>query len=134
MSPSTKLTLITVLITIGGGDAAPTNNATSNEVDCENETALYDQRQNGSENVRVNVKDVFLVWAPEGNSGGLLDSDFLDYPNEEVPQKPSGVEKPTSIIDILNSFQELAASSSSTPPTGITTDLNVVYNKNSWFF
>lgn len=102
--------------------AAPTNSS-SNEVDCENAdtySSIYDQRQNGTENVRVNVKDVFLVWAPEGNPG-LLDSDFLDYPNEEVPQKPTGsneVEKPTSIIDILNSFQELAASSSPRPESG----------------
>lgn len=101
--------------------AAPTNSTANNEVDCDDADdgllpVVYDQRQNGSENVRVNVKDVFLVWAPEEQTGG--DSDFLDYPNEEVPQKPLG-EKPTSIIDILNSFQELSAGSPS--PIGIST-------------
>lgn len=124
MSPFVKFIMVFLSVQ-PFNSAAPTNNS-SNEVDCENGntySSIYDQRQNGTENVRVNVKDVFLVWAPEGQLGnpGLLDSDFLDYPNEEVPQKPTGsneVEKPTSIIDILNSFQELAASSSPRPEIG----------------
>lgn len=117
-----KLTIFTVFLTLKFllSNSAPltTNTTVTNEVNCENSetfSSVYDQRQNGSENVRVNVKDVFLVWAPDGNTG-LLDSDFLDYPNEEVPQKPLGtneVEKPTSIIDILNSIQELAVASGS---------------------
>lgn len=119
-----KLIVLTLLFSIESFSAAPASN-NSNEVECENNdtySSVHDQRQNGTENVRVNVKDVFLVWAPEGPlaSPELLDSDFLDYPNEEVPQKPvSGtsneVQQPTSIIDILNSFQELAASSSQRP-------------------
>lgn len=119
--------ILTVLLSIHpfGSAAAPTNSS-SNEVECENSetySSVYDQRQNGTENVRVNVKDVFLVWAPEGPlaNPGFLDTDSLDYPNEEVPQKPIGsneVERPTSIIDILNSFQELATSSSPRPDSG----------------
>lgn len=121
MPPFVQLVAL-ILVTVQPFISAAPTNGSSNEVDCENDaySSLYDQRQNGTENVRVNVKDVFLVWAPEGQlaSPGLLDSDFLDYPNEEVPQRPVGtseVEKPTSIIDILNSFQELAATSSQRP-------------------
>lgn len=114
ITPLLVLTLLHIII------AAPTNTTTlTNEVNCENpdDLSTYDQRQNGTENVRVNVKDVFLVWAPSQAAPGMLDSDFLDYPNEEVPQKPIGsneIERPTSIIDILNSFQELAAASVAT--------------------
>lgn len=77
---------------------------------------VYDQRQNGTENVRVNVKDVVLVWAPSDallGASSFLDSDLLDYPNEEVPQKPIGsneVERPTSILDILASFPDFSTS------------------------
>lgn len=82
-----------------------------NETDSSYE--IFDQRQNGTENVRVNVKDVVLVWAPSDallGASSFLDSDLLDYPNEEVPQKPIGsneVENPTSILDILASFASI---------------------------
>lgn len=108
-TPTTSLLIFCTAISII--NAAPANSTTNNEVDCDDDDLVYDQRQNGSENVRVNVKDVFLVWAPAQEQS---DTDFLDYPNEEVPQKPLG-EKPTSIIDILNSFQELSASTTPSP-------------------
>lgn len=89
-------------------DAAP-----SDRFDLDDQDSFYDQRQNGTENLRVDVKDVFLVWAPEGPA------DVVDYPDEEIPQHPSNdIERPTSIIDILNSFQQLSAAASQPPEEG----------------
>lgn len=53
----------------------------------------YDQRQNGSENVRIHMNDVTLVVAP---SEGILQlmsasaNDFLNGGNDNVSNKPSG--------------------------------------------
>lgn len=105
-----------ILLSHQPSSATPINTTIVND-DCENNdkiVSVYDERQNGSENVRVNVKDVLFVWAPEDK----INSEFLDYPaNEEVPQNPVGsneIQKPTSIIDILNSFQESSVTYSST--------------------
>lgn len=101
MSPAA---IALILISVAGCHGRSVENCDKNSSES---METIDQRQNGTENVRVNVKDVVLVWAPSDallEAGGYLDSDLLDYPNEEVPQKPLGsneIEKPTSIFDIL---------------------------------
>lgn len=117
-----QVLLISVVVLFCIVHCAPSRNNSSNAIDencdqnaSEESVETIDQRQNGTENVRVNVKDVVLVWAPSDallGSSAILDSDLLDYPNEEVPQKPIGsneVVKPTSIFDILASFPNPAA-------------------------
>lgn len=117
-----QVLLISVVVLFCVAHCAPPRNNSANAIDenCDQNASdefieTIDQRQNGTENVRVNVKDVVLVWAPSDallGGSGILDSDLLDYPNEEVPQKPIGsneVEKPTSIFDILASFPNPAA-------------------------
>lgn len=109
------LTILLLVIQPLINNAAPIDNDNDDDNNNNNTAIIYDQRQNGSENVRVNVRDVFFVWAPEGG-----DTDFLDYPNEEVPQNASNeVEKPTSIFDILNSFATSTTTTTIKPSTEI---------------
>lgn len=122
MSP---LTIILIYLTIqplfGSATISTTNSTVFENNNTEIISKIYDERQNGSENVRVNIKDVFFIWAPLSDEN--TDTDFLDYPNEEVPQESAGssneVEKPTSIIDILNSYLQLAASTTTVKPAAI---------------
>lgn len=64
---------------------------------------VYDQRQNGSENYRVNVNKVVLVWTPPGSlltAAMLLDPSLYEPEFSEDFFKPESEEKPENFVVI----------------------------------
>ncbi|XP_044271115.1 uncharacterized protein LOC123015450 [Tribolium madens] len=110
MSPF--LFLFTYLLCVQSAPTATTTESpSSNEVviSKKNETydvsqfdEVYDQRQNGSENYRLNVNKVVLVWTPPGS---LLTAAMLLDPSLYEPEfgetdffKPESEEKPENLF------------------------------------
>ncbi|XP_068897028.1 uncharacterized protein [Tenebrio molitor] len=61
--------------------------------------AVYDQRQNGSENLRINIHKVVLVWTPPGSlmlASLLVDPELLEQGTSDLDEffKPDTSEKP----------------------------------------
>lgn len=80
---------------------------------------VYDQRQNGTENWRLNVDKVVLVWTPPGNlltAAMLLDPELFDLENGSNVE----VEEETKPETASNSENLTSSSTSSTePPTSV---------------
>lgn len=89
--------------------SAPTKNETtlpqSNEItyNISEFDEVYDQRQNGSENYRLNVDGVVLVWSPPGGllqAASLLDPALFEgeYPDLEQILNQENAEKPQDLL------------------------------------
>ncbi|RZC42846.1 hypothetical protein BDFB_008409 [Asbolus verrucosus] len=77
---------------------------------------VYDQRQNGSENYRVNVNKVVLVWTPPGSllTAAMLLSDYSDLENFFSPSKP---QEPEDLVTKPETTKTPDASTTTTEAT-----------------
>lgn len=93
---------VILILSILSVKCAPITKEPENCDEKNEELMIVDERQNGTENYRVNIKDVVIMWAP-GNSllaaAGLLDLGNLDGEFEEF-EFPTGLDssnqKPTN--------------------------------------
>ncbi|KAF2885320.1 hypothetical protein ILUMI_20852 [Ignelater luminosus] len=103
------LTLL-ILIMLNSVQAAPATKLKSDSDNNEEEYGYeYDQRQNGTENYRISLKDVVIIWAPANPllaatallDSQLLGSDYFGLDDSEKPQSGQNAEKPEIIMEVV---------------------------------
>lgn len=127
--------ILLVSVTLNSVQAAPTTelqrgilrNSGGSDNNQDEYEYEYDQRQNGTENYRISVKDVVIIWAPANPllaATALLDAEMLgaelfggsDNAGSEKPQSEQDKEKPAIIIGMV---EEKPAKENSTTVSSI---------------
>ncbi|KAF5279187.1 hypothetical protein FQR65_LT03434 [Abscondita terminalis] len=107
--------------------AAGNKNCSSASDENENEDFhdLIDQRQNGTENYRISLKDFVFVWAPSDillTAAALLDSSFL---GGDIFEELQNFEKPQEVEEIVGNKPSV---SNSTTEAALVEDDKITIN------